>query len=613
MKKKSLTQIPQEVSNFATMDVGIGNNQLDEEVAFLNETHGSENAHLHRNEGNEGDRVTPHPPSLANRRPHWSTYDPFSPSRQPPAAVSRGSLLDDDFAPGQSDQRTTQRLDDFVPAHTSEATQRLDDFLEMEEDESSRVEDTPPPRRKIPYTPPQAEPIITSSGLLLTHRKTTPAPRPQNLKPNEHYMSPLPRNLHRERFEVEGPSYMNHNNNLWNLWRRRVSLVWIWLGLSALIFCLGSLVLWHHVSQADRASSQSNSDIGVAPAPIEEKYADRIVLIPMASSEAFEQQQQIMYQQSPPWQQQQQLQTVMYPLNHQQQPYDRYASYQQQQPYDPALFPHRRLSEWAEAFEAWARTHRKTYETEEERQYRLRIWMENHQRTAAKNAKHGPCPLMQRPVFGNSNHFQDLTQDEFKSQFLNAQRKPRKLESPHNKGTLGPHISTTRHVDVHHRVIKQQQQHRPGSQKTYKCKWYDVSCNLRWFIETYFYGFFGVGRTMEPAYDKDSYPNAVDWRDYGAVTDVRSQNNCGACWAITAVETLESALFLATNELLTLSETEVILCQENCEMCAGGWPEDAFDYIMENGGIPLQEDLEYNGSYLYKITSVLAGESDELR
>ena len=46
---------------------------------------------------------------------------------------------------------------------------------------------------------------------------------------------------------------------------------------------------------------------------------------------------------------------------------------------------------------------------------------------------------------------------------------------------------------------------------------------------------------------------AVDWRDIGALTEVHSQGSCGACWAITAVETVESAHFIATGELYDLS------------------------------------------------------------
>lgn len=103
---------------------------------------------------------------------------------------------------------------------------------------------------------------------------------------------------------------------------------------------------------------------------------------------------------------------------------------------------------------------------------------------------------------------------------------------------------------------------------------------------------------------------AVDWRDVGAVTSVHSQGSCGACWAITAVETIESAVFIATGRLYDLSETEVIVCADECEMCSGGWPQDAFDYVMDNNGIPLESDLKYNGEFLLQLTSAMEGESD---
>jgi C1A family cysteine protease len=58
-------------------------------------------------------------------------------------------------------------------------------------------------------------------------------------------------------------------------------------------------------------------------------------------------------------------------------------------------------------------------------------------------------------------------------------------------------------------------------------------------------------------------------RDAGAVTGIRTQGDCGACWAVTAVETVESAHFLATGNLYELSESEVIACDESCLMCDG--------------------------------------------
>lgn len=88
-------------------------------------------------------------------------------------------------------------------------------------------------------------------------------------------------------------------------------------------------------------------------------------------------------------------------------------------------------------------------------------------------------------------------------------------------------------------------------------------------------------------------------------------SRCGACWAITAIETVESAVFLATGELYDLSETEVIVCEEECEMCSGGWPQNALDYVMDYGGLPLENDLEYNGDFLLALTQALEGDGGD--
>ena len=136
------------------------------------------------------------------------------------------------------------------------------------------------------------------------------------------------------------------------------------------------------------------------------------------------------------------------------------------------------------------------------------------------------------------------------------------------------------------------------------CLWYDVSCLLR-NIFTPLYATVG-----EKYYSNYNYPSSIDWRKLGAVTSVHSQGSCGACWAITAVETIESVNYISTGTLKDLTESEIIICDTSCEMCDGGWPQNAYQYVIDNGGLP--KETGYDGDFLMTMTSVKSGESDEL-
>jgi hypothetical protein len=70
---------------------------------------------------------------------------------------------------------------------------------------------------------------------------------------------------------------------------------------------------------------------------------------------------------------------------------------------------------------------------------------------------------------------------------------------------------------------------------------------------------------------------------------------------------------LKSGKLLDLAETEVIVCTEGCQMCSGGWPQDAFEYVMKHKGIPLEQDMAYDGSWLMKLTQARDGSNNELR
>jgi len=146
---------------------------------------------------------------------------------------------------------------------------------------------------------------------------------------------------------------------------------------------------------------------------------------------------------------------------------------------------------------------------------------------------------------------------------------------------------------------------------TTSCKWYDASCWLK-ILFAPLYGTSSFG-SNEASYNQGSYPTSIDWRTIGAITEVHSQGSCGACWAITAVETVESVYYIKYGTLLDLSETEVIMCEDSCEMCNGGWPQNAYEYVSEKGGLlPRSDNLKYDGDFLMVLSMVNSGESDEM-
>ena len=49
--------------------------------------------------------------------------------------------------------------------------------------------------------------------------------------------------------------------------------------------------------------------------------------------------------------------------------------------------------------------------------------------------------------------------------------------------------------------------------------------------------------------DVSALPASVDWRTKGAVTPVKDQGGCGGCWSFSAVETVESAVQIATGKV----------------------------------------------------------------
>jgi len=98
--------------------------------------------------------------------------------------------------------------------------------------------------------------------------------------------------------------------------------------------------------------------------------------------------------------------------------------------------------------------------------------------------------------------------------------------------------------------------------------------------------------------DPKTAPDAIDWREKGAVQEVKNQGQCGSCWAFGAVGGLEGATAINGGSLPNASEQELVSCDTaTSQGCNGGWHYTAFDYVRDNGanGLDTQSSYPYTG------------------
>jgi cathepsin L len=191
-------------------------------------------------------------------------------------------------------------------------------------------------------------------------------------------------------------------------------------------------------------------------------------------------------------------------------------------------------------FREWSKDFGREYKTLDEETLRYKIWYENLGRISTTNSQKLSYKL-------RLNQFADLTDDEFR---LKVHGKHGSCFRGDKASSKIPRIST-----------------QIGQKKANKAA--GVSAN----------------------------PTSVDWVSQGVVTPVKNQGDCGSCWAFSTTGSTECNYAIKNKVLNSLSEQQLVDCSyaEGNEGCDGGLMDDAFEYIIKEGGLCSETEYPYTG------------------
>jgi len=91
-------------------------------------------------------------------------------------------------------------------------------------------------------------------------------------------------------------------------------------------------------------------------------------------------------------------------------------------------------------------------------------------------------------------------------------------------------------------------------------------------------------RTVGKRTVEDNPTAPIDWAAKGMITPIKDQGQCGSCWAFSTTETIESANLMVGNSVSPLGAQEVVDCDKSDSGCGGGDPQEAIQWVKDQGG-----------------------------